>query len=50
MPVYFWNDPEGSKYRKAYFDLYPGELIVWVKRLQNFVNVYTECNERNTTV
>ncbi|KAK3084974.1 hypothetical protein FSP39_022234, partial [Pinctada imbricata] len=26
MPVYFWNDPDGSKYRKAYFDMYPG---VW---------------------
>ncbi len=26
MPVYFWNDPDGSKYRAAYFDTYPG---VW---------------------
>ncbi len=26
MPVYFWNDPEGKKYRSAYFDYYPG---VW---------------------
>ncbi|MFQ6673388.1 MAG: acetoacetate--CoA ligase [Fidelibacterota bacterium] len=26
MPVYFWNDPQGEKYRDAYFDLYPG---VW---------------------
>ena len=26
MPVYFWNDPDGSKYRSAYFDVYPG---VW---------------------
>jgi acetoacetyl-CoA synthetase len=24
--VSFWNDPDGSKYRKAYFDSYPG---VW---------------------
>ncbi len=24
MPIYFWNDPEGSKYRGAYFDMYPG--------------------------
>ncbi len=24
MPIYFWNDPEGSKYQKAYFDTYPG--------------------------
>lgn len=26
MPLYFWNDPDGSKYHKAYFDIYPG---VW---------------------
>lgn len=26
MPVYFWNDPDGSKYRAAYFDVYPN---VW---------------------
>ncbi len=26
MPVYFWNDPEGTKYKSAYFDHYPG---VW---------------------
>jgi acetoacetyl-CoA synthetase len=26
MPVYFWNDPDGAKYRRAYFDTYPG---VW---------------------
>ncbi|NND14569.1 MAG: acetoacetate--CoA ligase [Acidimicrobiia bacterium] len=26
MPIYFWNDPDGSKYRDAYFDVYPG---VW---------------------
>ncbi len=24
MPVSFWNDPEGSKYRNAYFNNYPG--------------------------
>ncbi|QHG85617.1 acetoacetate--CoA ligase (plasmid) [Rhodococcus rhodochrous] len=24
MPVYFWNDPDGSKYRSAYFDHFPG--------------------------
>jgi acetoacetyl-CoA synthetase len=23
MPVGFWNDPDGSKYRAAYFDAYP---------------------------
>jgi acetoacetyl-CoA synthetase len=26
MPVAFWNDPDGAKYRAAYFDRYPG---VW---------------------
>lgn len=24
MPVGFWNDPEGQKYRKAYFERFPG--------------------------
>jgi acetoacetyl-CoA synthetase len=24
MPLYFWNDPDGSKYYRAYFDVYPG--------------------------
>lgn len=24
MPIYFWNDLDGEKYRKAYFDEYPG--------------------------
>ncbi len=26
MPLYFWNDPDGTKYRDAYFDSYPN---VW---------------------
>ncbi len=26
MPVGFWDDPDGAKYRAAYFDFYPG---VW---------------------
>ena len=26
MPVGFWNDPDGAKYHKAYFEFYPG---VW---------------------
>ncbi|ODQ85118.1 acetoacetate--CoA ligase [Mycolicibacterium holsaticum] len=26
MPVRFWNDPDGSRYRSAYFETYPG---VW---------------------
>ena len=24
MPLYFWNDPTGEKYKAAYFDYYPG--------------------------
>ncbi|WP_033290886.1 acetoacetate--CoA ligase [Amycolatopsis jejuensis] len=24
MPVYFWNDPDGSRLREAYFEMYPG--------------------------
>jgi acetoacetyl-CoA synthetase len=26
MPLYFWNDPDGRRYREAYFDFLPG---VW---------------------
>ena len=26
MPLYFWNDPTGEKYRNAYFEFFPG---VW---------------------
>ena len=26
MPIYFWNDPDGSRYHEAYFDVYPGDL------------------------
>lgn len=24
MPIYFWDDEDGAKYRKAYFEKYPG--------------------------
>jgi acetoacetyl-CoA synthetase len=24
MPVFFWNDPGGHRYRSSYFDMYPG--------------------------
>ena len=34
MPVYFWDDPDGSKYHAAYFDVYPN---VW--RHGDFVTV-----------
>jgi acetoacetyl-CoA synthetase len=26
MPIYFWNDTDGSRYRESYFEVYPG---VW---------------------
>jgi acetoacetyl-CoA synthetase len=26
MPIYFWDDADGAKYRQAYFDVFPG---VW---------------------
>ncbi len=26
MPIYFWNDPTGDRYRSSYFEMYPG---VW---------------------
>jgi acetoacetyl-CoA synthetase len=25
MPLYFWNDPDGKRYRESYFELYPGK-------------------------
>jgi acetoacetyl-CoA synthetase len=28
MPLYFWNDPDGQRYRTAYFTFYPN-LNVW---------------------
>lgn len=24
MPLYFWNDPDGRRYRESYFEVYPG--------------------------
>ena len=26
QPTHFWNDPDGTKYRKAYFEGFPGEI------------------------
>ena len=26
MPLFFWNDPDGTRYRESYFETYPG---VW---------------------
>ena len=26
MPVFFWGDPDGSRYRESYFEMFPGDL------------------------
>ncbi len=39
MPLYFWNDPDGAKYRSAYFDVYPN---VW--RHGDYVKIDSETN------
>jgi acetoacetyl-CoA synthetase len=41
MPVYFWNDASGAKYRAAYFDRFPG---VWCH------GDYMELTARGTAV
>ncbi len=37
MPIYFWNDPEGERYRESYFDVYPGMWRHgdWIKVKEN---------------
>jgi acetoacetyl-CoA synthetase len=37
MPLYFWDDPNGAKYRDAYFSAYPG---VW--RHGDYVLFYSD--------
>lgn len=27
MPVFFWGDPDGTKYRSAYFEAFDGEEV-----------------------
>ena len=48
--VHVWeNNYQCNRYNEVYW----GGILhcaVRVKRLQNFVNVYTECNERNATI
>ena len=41
MPIYFWDDEDGKKYHKAYFDVYPG---IW--RHGDFI----EINDRGGVV
>lgn len=37
MPIYFWNDPDGTRYRDSYFATYPGKWAHgdWIKLLDN---------------
>lgn len=37
MPVGFWNDPDGAKYRQAYFEYFPGHARGEVWRHGDFV-------------
>ncbi len=37
MPIYFWNDDDGEKYRRAYFEHYPG---IW--RHGDYVTVFDD--------
>lgn len=37
MPLYFWNDPDGTKYQNAYFTMYPGK---W--RHGDFIQVHSD--------
>jgi acetoacetyl-CoA synthetase len=37
MPLYFWNDPELTKYRDAYFSIYPN---IW--RHGDYVEIYSD--------
>ncbi len=41
MPIYFWNDPDGEKFRAAYFEAWPG---VWCH------GDYVELSERGGMV
>ena len=41
MPIYFWEDPDGQKYHKAYFDFYPD---IWRH------GDYIEINNRGGTI
>ena len=37
MPVGFWNDPDGAKYRAAYFERFPGVWCHgdWIRRTEH---------------
>lgn len=35
MPIYFWNDPDQTRYRSSYFAIFPGKWCHgdWIKRI-----------------
>lgn len=37
MPLYFWNDPDGRKYKEAYFNVYPN---VW--RHGDYIQIHSD--------
>ncbi|MGN1008688.1 MAG: acetoacetate--CoA ligase, partial [Butyricicoccus sp.] len=37
MPLYFWNDADGKRYREAYFDVFPG---IW--RHGDYVQIHSD--------
>ena len=39
MPVLFWNDSDGQKYKKAYFSMFPGKFwhINFIKFFQSYL-------------
>ncbi len=39
MPLHFWDDPDGSKYRDAYFAFYPGRRV-W--RHGDFIRIHAD--------
>jgi acetoacetyl-CoA synthetase len=41
MPIYFWNDEDGDRYRESYFAMYPGVWRHgdWIKILPDGSNV-----------
>ncbi|MBI2090498.1 MAG: acetoacetate--CoA ligase [Deltaproteobacteria bacterium] len=39
MPLYFWNDPDGKKYRGAYFDFFPNKKV-W--RHGDYIQIHSD--------
>lgn len=39
MPLYFWDDPDGKKYRAAYFDIFPNKNV-W--RHGDYIQIHSD--------